>query len=276
MTQPREIQIKNQPEDHSFTVEELAHHANLSVDTIRFYQTRGLLAPPARSGRQASYNSRHLARLTEIRELQKTGLSLNTIRRIFTKEAQDADRALFEELTKPIRSLGPGHFLTIDQLSEKTSIPTPLLRSLVSEGLITPVKIDDLEVFPQSDVEMARAGLTLLESGIPLSALLELAKKHHIATKESAVLAISLFDEYIRNPIVENKELTDPAKSLIDAFNHLLPAAVALVSGHFERTLLSLAQSHLEKVGATEEIAAVKREINPSKITSGKGDSQNA
>lgn len=276
MTQPGEVEIRYESDDGPFTVEELARRANISIDTIRFYQTRGLLEPPARSGRQASYGSQHLSRLAEIRELQKTGLSLNTIRRIFTKEAQDADRALFAELTKPIRSPGSAHYLTIDQLSEKTSIPIPLLRSLVSEGLIAPVKLDEQEVFPQSDVEMARAGLALLESGIPLSELLELAKKHHSATKESAVLAINLFDKYIRNPIVENNELTDPAKALIDAFNQLLPAAVALVSGHFERTLLSLAQIHLEKVGAKEEIAAVKREIAPFKDASNMGGNHNA
>lgn len=264
MSQADKVNQVIHPDQSRLSVEQLAEKANISVDTIRFYQTRGLLDPPSRTGRQALYDISHLERLNEIRELQKSGLSLNTIRRIFNKDVQEADKALFAELMKPIKSAKSSNYLTIEELSEKTSIPIPLLKSLINEGLIPPVKIDGREVFPASDIEMARAGLALLESGIPLTDLLDLAKRHHIATRESAVLAITLFDTFIRNPILESSTEQDPSKSLIEAFNRLLPAAVSLVAGHFERTLLSLAQSHLEKVGAKEEIDAVRQHISPA------------
>lgn len=245
-----------------FKVEDLSAIAKISIDTIRFYQARGLLDPPARTGRQALYDNSHLRRLEEIRDLQKSGLSLNTIRRIFNKDVQEADKALFSALTKPAET---NHsYLTIDELSDKTSIPIPLLQSLVSEGLIPPVRLDGREVFPPSDVSMAKAGLALLESGIPLSDLLELAKRHHQATRASATRAIDLFDRYVRNPIVSNKDSREISQKLVEAFNQLLPAAVALVAGHFERTLLALAQTHLEHVGAESEIKTVREIItNP-------------
>ena len=259
--------------EHSgpYRIEDLASIAKISIDTIRFYQSRGLLEPPSRTGRQALYDNSHLNRLAEIRELQQSGLSLNTIRRIFSKDVQQADRALFDALSKPLHSGHAAEYLTLDELSQRTSIPRPLLQSLVKEGLIPPVKINDLEVFPSSDVEMARAGLALLESGIPLSELLDLAKRHHNATRKNALLAIELFDEYVRNPITQRDDSPESSQKLIQTFNQLLPAAVALVAGHFERTLLALAQRHLEQVGAKHEIEAVRNAItSPSRTELGK------
>ena len=51
-------------------VEDLAGRADVSVDTIRFYQKRRLLPPPIREGRVAWYGAEHLDRLARIRELQ--------------------------------------------------------------------------------------------------------------------------------------------------------------------------------------------------------------
>ena len=63
-------------------VEELAERADVSVDTIRFYQKRRLLAPPEREGRVAWYGSDHLERLARIRELRSEGLTLALIGRV--------------------------------------------------------------------------------------------------------------------------------------------------------------------------------------------------
>ena len=62
-------------------VEELARRADVSVDTIRFYQKRQLLPPPRREGRIAWYGADHVERLGRIKELQRQGFSLAVIRR---------------------------------------------------------------------------------------------------------------------------------------------------------------------------------------------------
>jgi len=51
----------------SYRVEELAARAETSVDTIRYYQARNLLASPTRVGRVAWYDDQHVERLAQIR-----------------------------------------------------------------------------------------------------------------------------------------------------------------------------------------------------------------
>ena len=51
-----------------YRVEELARAAGVPVDTLRFYQARGLLPAPRRRGRVAVYDEDHGARLRRIRE----------------------------------------------------------------------------------------------------------------------------------------------------------------------------------------------------------------
>src|SRR3954449_9060311 len=72
-------------------VEELARRAEVSVDTIRFYQKRQLLPPPRREGRIAWYGTDHADRLQRIRELQRQGFSLAVIRRLLAGELDAAD-----------------------------------------------------------------------------------------------------------------------------------------------------------------------------------------
>ena len=65
-----------------YRVEEIARAAGVGVDTVRFYQSRGLLPSPARRGRVAIYSESHLERLREIRELNRQGLKLAAIGRV--------------------------------------------------------------------------------------------------------------------------------------------------------------------------------------------------
>ena len=53
-----------------YRVEALAAAAGVSVDTIRFYQGRGILPPPRRAGRVVLYDDGHLERLREVKDLQ--------------------------------------------------------------------------------------------------------------------------------------------------------------------------------------------------------------
>jgi DNA-binding transcriptional MerR regulator len=46
---------------------------------IRAYQTRGLLQPPERNGRNAAYDASHLARLLQIRRLRELGVPLRMV-----------------------------------------------------------------------------------------------------------------------------------------------------------------------------------------------------
>jgi len=66
----------------TLTIDELAARAGITVRTIRFYSTKGLLPPPVLGPRRVGhYGRQHLARLALIEELQHQGMTLAAIER---------------------------------------------------------------------------------------------------------------------------------------------------------------------------------------------------
>jgi DNA-binding transcriptional MerR regulator len=246
-------------------VEELARRADVSVDTIRFYQKRRLLPPPSRGGRIAWYRAEHVERLGRIRELQRRGFSLAVIRRVLDGEPDPADAPLAAAVAGAVAGTDEAVLLTLDELAARAGVPRPLLEAIVREGLLVPRRIVGAgsapnleERFTVADVEIVVAGLRLLEAGFPLPELLALARHHDAATRAVAEDAVRLFDEHVREPL-RALALSDDerAERLVAAFRTLLPTVTALVGHHFERVLLEVAQSHLESVGETTELAVV-------------------
>ncbi|MFG2361238.1 MerR family transcriptional regulator [Streptomyces mirabilis] len=69
-------------EEPTLTVDELAARAGVTVRTVRFYSSKGLLPPPAIGPRRVGhYSQEHLARLALIEELQRQGMTLAAIER---------------------------------------------------------------------------------------------------------------------------------------------------------------------------------------------------
>jgi DNA-binding transcriptional MerR regulator len=243
-----------------YRVEALAAKADVSVDTVRFYQSRGLLPPPRREGRVAWYGDEHVDRLARIRRLQARGLNLVTIKRLLDGELDAADEALVAAVaTSPDAD---DVTFSIEELSERSGIPLGLLQAVVKEGLLIPRRgADGGPRFTGADVEAGAAGLRLLEAGLPLPEVLDLARQHHAAMRDVAERAVELFDAHVRHPLREAGLPEDEAAArLVEAFTTLLPATTELVTHHFRRTLLNVAQEHIEAVGGDAERAAVERE----------------
>ncbi|MFD3373651.1 MULTISPECIES: MerR family transcriptional regulator [unclassified Streptomyces] len=69
-------------EEPTLTVDELAARAGVTVRTVRFYGTKGLLPPPVIGPRRVGhYGQEHLSRLALIEELQHQGMTLAAIER---------------------------------------------------------------------------------------------------------------------------------------------------------------------------------------------------
>ncbi len=243
-----------------YRVEALATKAEVSVDTVRFYQARGLLPAPRREGRVAWYDETHVERLARIRTLQGRGLSLATIARLLAGELDAADEALVTAVSAAPAE-GEDATFTIDELAARSGIPLGLLQAVVKEGLLIPRRSGGTDRFTTADVDAAAAGLRLLEAGLPLPEILDLARRHHEAMVEVAERAVALFDTHVRHPL-RNSHLPEEeaAARLVDAFTTLLPATTELVTHHFRRTLLNVAQEHIERVGGDAERAAVDRQ----------------
>lgn len=233
-------------------VEGLAARAGVSVDTVRYYQARGLLHPPRRQGRVAWYDDAHLERLRRVRALQARGFSLATIARILDGQLDAADEALVGAVAEEAAPAGPGQLLRLEDLAERTGIPSPVLQALVAEGLLVPRRVGDEAGYGDDDVAAARAGLAILGWGIPLTELLELATAHHRAMTDIARRAVDLFDTHVRHAARDDPDVSaeEAADRMVEAFHTLLPAAATLVSHHFTRVLLQQAMDHIEQVGA--------------------------
>jgi len=255
------------PASDRIRVEELARRASVSVDTIRFYQKRQLLPPPAREGRIAWYSAEHVDRLARIRALQRDGFSLAMIHRVLAGELDAADEPLAAAVLGAQR--GEAELLSRDELAARVGIPPSLLDAVVREGLVVPQQRDGVDRFSAGDVEVLRSGLRLLELGFPLPELLALAKRHHEATRAIANDAVELFDEHVRRPL-RDEPLSDDerAERLVTAFRTLLPTVTALASQHFRNTLLEVAQEHLESVGDTD-LAAMTADADDPPRSSG-------
>ena len=229
-----------------YRVDELASRAGVSVDTVRFYQARGLVAQPERRGRVAWYSDDHLHTLRRIRDLKYKGFTLASIRRLLAGDLDPADEALVAALeTSPGRAGGGP--LSLEELAARTGISTALLQAVEREGLLAPRETDDGPVYTDEDAAAVTAGLQLIEAGLPLGELLALAREHDAAMRPVARRAVDLFVRFVRDPIRGGAPSDEEAaERLIEAFSKMLPATGALVGSHFRRLLVAEAQARLE------------------------------
>ena len=83
----------------SLTVCKLAAAGGVGVETIRFYQRKGLLAQPTRDSGIRRYGSDDLRRLRFIRQAQAAGFTLEEIKELLDLDAGE-DRSRARELAK--------------------------------------------------------------------------------------------------------------------------------------------------------------------------------
>ncbi|MEO7748386.1 MAG: MerR family transcriptional regulator [Sphingomicrobium sp.] len=85
---------------NSGTIGALAKAAGVGVETVRYYQRRGLLTePPRPPGEIRRYGDHDLKRLKFIRSAQAAGFTLNEIAELLELDASD-DRARARELAQ--------------------------------------------------------------------------------------------------------------------------------------------------------------------------------
>jgi len=227
-----------------YRIEELARSAGVAVDTIRFYQGKSLLPPPRRQGRVTWYSEQHRERLARIRALQQRGFTLTVIRRFLEGELEPSDEALVEAITHPPAP----ETLTLEELSARSGVAAPLLRSLELAGLLVPVSDGADPSYPAADLEAIAAGLKLLEAGVPLGDLMDLGREHAESVERTSRRAGDLFDRHVRERIqAGGRDPADAERELLDLFNQLLDASGTLVRHHFERTLIKAAREHVER-----------------------------
>lgn len=243
-------------------MEQLAATCDVSVDTVRYYQSRGLLAAPEREGRVAWYGPEHVERIAQIRSLQRKGLTLAAIRRVVSGELGPADADLAAAVSAALGEAGDTTVnadtetdgsLTLDEFSAASGVPASLVQAVEREGIRLGRRVDGEDRYTAADIEVVRTALRLLEFGLPLPDLLGLARDADTAMRGLAVRAVDLFDEHVRKPIRDTAGDDErAAEQMVEAFRELLPAVTTLVSHHFRRVLLETAEAQIEEPATIE------------------------
>ena len=107
------------------TIGKFAAAANVGVETVRFYQRRGLLSTPKRIDGIRRYNDGDLSRLRFIRQAQSAGFTLEEIRQLLALDSGD-DRAA-------ARAMASKRLAELDARMEELQQARASLQTLVLE-----------------------------------------------------------------------------------------------------------------------------------------------
>lgn len=240
MTSSVEVQLR---------VEELAAETGVPVDTIRYYQTKGLLHAPERVGRTAVYDQSHIDRLGEIRTLAESGFSLRQIADLSSSSATP--------LLEVLADGGGG--LSRDDVAEAAGVDAQIVDLAVAAELLEPIETAGQEPrFGEDAVAMLQAARQILEAGVPLDELVTLATSHASSITGVVDAAIDLF----ANHVVPRHD-GDPA-ALTETFQHLLTQTTTLVARHFQRTLVARSVERL--TAAEPDVVAAIVDAHPERM----------
>ena len=206
-------------------VEQLAGDSHLSVDTIRYYQKIGILHPPTREGRVARYDDSHASRLIEIRQLSDEGFSLAQIQRL----SDASPHPLLSSLNEISESL------SFDELVNQSGLGDEIVQMAIDAGLIRPLTTD-ANRFDVNTLSMLKAGVGLLNSGLPFDELVQLAVRHAQHVESVAEDAVALFAQHLT-------EESDSSQT--ETVETIVPLVTELVAQHFRQTLIEHVGRHL-------------------------------
>ena len=230
-----------------YRVEQLAAACDVSVDTVRYYQSLGLVPPPEREGRVAWYDELHAERIRQVKALRAKGLTLAAIGRVIGDGLERPDADLAAAISAAWGETDPDELLSLEEFAGRSGVPASLIQAVEREGIRLGRTVGGEERYTAADIDMIRGALRLLEFGLPLGELLALARDTNDAMVRLAVRAVELFDEHVRRPIIDTSGSAEAAATqLVEAFDALLPAVTNLVANHFRRVLLEQAKERFQ------------------------------
>ena len=136
--------------------------------------------------------------------------------------------------------------LTLEELAESSHISKFVISMLFREGWIVTLPSQDGDRFDRGDLGAVSAGLRLVEAGLPMAELLDLARRMDEAMDPVAHLAVDVFARFVRDSVEASAASTDEAASTLQrAVDEMLPATAELVGEHFRRLVVKHATARL-------------------------------
>lgn len=141
----------------------------------------------------------------------------------------------------------------LDGLAAQAGAGRALLDAISRAGLLVPhhVDADGVARYSRADVTAVRAGLALVEAGLPLGELLALGRRTDEAVAALADHAVEAFLRFVRDPVhgtVDDE--AEAAERLVTAYRVMLPATERLVAHHTRRRLLAAAAERVAEDAA--------------------------
>jgi DNA-binding transcriptional MerR regulator len=231
------------------TVDELARRAGTVSSTVRLYQSRGLLPPPARTGRMAFYGPGHLARMRLIGQLQQRGFSLAAIKELV--DGWEAGRDLADVLGLEQRAATwageePMH-LGLSELRRRLprGILSPaVLRRAIKLGLLQ----REGRGFRVASPKFLEAGAELVKLGIPIDAVLDEYERLGQTTGEIAARFTELFERHLWQPFAEAGMPPERIRELTATLARLGPLAESVVALTLRHALQQQAAAFIAKL----------------------------
>jgi len=87
------------------TIGEFAKHASVGVETVRYYQRKGLLTVPEQSAGVRRYGENEARRLRFIKNAQKAGFTLREIKELISLDASADHERAYEIATARLKNL---------------------------------------------------------------------------------------------------------------------------------------------------------------------------
>ncbi|MFF9850795.1 MerR family transcriptional regulator [Streptomyces litmocidini] len=222
-----------------YTVDELAARAGVTVRTVRFYGTRGLLPPPVIGARRVGrYGADHLSRLALIEELQRQGMTLAAIERYLEQLPSDLsaqDLAIHRAL---VASWAPESAETITRRELERRAGRALtgrdVDRLAAMGVLDRTDEDDTY---RLDGALLRLGVELLDVPIEHETILASRTVLLEHARAAAQELSRLFRDEVWSPYRESGEDPDHLSAMKSLSAHMQPMVVQALLTAFQRSL---------------------------------------
>lgn len=227
-------------DEPTLTVDELAARAGVTVRTVRFYSTRGLLPPPVIGPRRVGhYGPDHLSRLALIEELQQQGMTLAAIERYLEQLPPDLsahDLAIHRAL---VASWAPDKTEDFSraELERRTgrALSEPDVERLAAMGVL--VRPQEAGGAYRVDLGLLRLGVELLDVPIAHETILAARTVLLEHTRSAAQEMTRLFRDEVWNPYREREGDPEHVAAMKSLSADMQPIVVQALVTAFQRSL---------------------------------------
>ncbi|KDQ70802.1 MerR family transcriptional regulator [Streptomyces halstedii] len=228
-------------EEPTLTVDELAARAGVTVRTVRFYGTRGLLPPPVIGPRRVGhYGPAHLSRLALIEELQRQGMTLSAIERYLEQLPPDLsahDLAIHRAL---VASWAPDAAEDMGRAELERRAGRALTEAdvdrLAAMGVLERPADADAGAY-RVDVGLLRLGAELLDVPIAHETILAARTVLLEHTRSAAQELTRLFRDEVWGPYRERESDPEHVRAMKSLSAHMQPMVLQALLTAFQRSL---------------------------------------